>query len=122
MDSDVGDEHNTTPPPAPQTSQKLDELVAIPFDLGSSFPGDSEKRAQTRAFLRSLMVEHPKGVPDKTKHDFKVECEQRFGTSAREFDQIWREEAARTGASAWRKPGPRGPHKPRKKKLVTPIY
>jgi hypothetical protein len=91
------------------------QLVTESFDLGSDRPGDNKAQALARAFLRRLMTDNPNGIPGKAKRDFKEECEQRFGTSNREFEQLWRDESARTGAAAaWRKRGPRGPHRARK--------
>jgi hypothetical protein len=57
------------------------------------------------------MVEHPNGVPGMLKGDFELKCKQEFGTSHREFERIWRQEVARTGAVKYRKTGPRGPRK-----------
>jgi hypothetical protein len=88
------------------------QLVALPFDIGSSHPGDSKAQADTRAFLRQWMTKHPNGTP-KTKPEYRIECQDQFGISSREFDRIWREEVSDTGATAFRKRGPRGPRRSR---------
>jgi hypothetical protein len=90
------------------------QLVPEPIELGSDRPGDSEAQAQARDYLRRLMREYPNGVPGKRKPDFRNECAQQFRTSDREFEWLWREEIAGSGAKGWRKRGPRGPRRARK--------
>jgi hypothetical protein len=99
---------------AAKEKQIIHELVAEPFDLGSDRPGDSKTQAAARAYLHRTMVSYPNGVPGKSKDDFRIECEREFKTSYREFERIWREEIARTGASKYRQRGPKGPRRLRK--------
>jgi hypothetical protein len=99
---------------APQPSKPIvHELGAEAFWLGSDRPGDSKAQKAARTFLHRSMVDHPNGVPGKTKRDFQIECEQQFEISNRDFDRIWREEIDRTGAIKYRKRGPRGPRRSR---------
>jgi hypothetical protein len=88
------------------------QFGALPVEIGSSHPGDSKVQARTRAFLHRLMTDHLTGTP-KTKPEYRAECRERFKISDREFDRLWREEVARTGATAFRKRGPRGPRRSR---------
>jgi hypothetical protein len=87
-------------------------LVAVPFDIGSSHPGDSKAQANARAFLHRLMMENPNGT-SVTKLEYRADCLKQFGTSRREFERLWRQEVANTGATAFRKRGPRGPRRNR---------
>ena len=94
------------PPPA-----QVHELWADDLEVGSARPADSPAQANTRRFLRDLMRRSPTPPRDKTKDDWRRECRERFGIPRRRFDRIWDEVIAFTGAGAYRKSGPRGPHK-----------
>jgi hypothetical protein len=100
------------------TDRENYRLGAEPVELGSHRPGDSEAQAQARDYLRRLMREYPKGVPGRTKDDFRGKCKHMFKTPKRVFDRVWKEEIATSGATAWEKKGPkrgpRGPHRARK--------
>jgi hypothetical protein len=78
------------------------------FIEGKSNPGDDKKQADTRAFLHQLMRNHPNGTRT-TKLEYRDECMERFKISGRDFDRLWLDEVANTGAIAFRKRGPRGP-------------
>ena len=79
------------------------QLRAEPFELGSDRPGDSKAQADARTYLRRQMRDNSNGIPGKTKRHFRDECERLFGTSSREFERLWRDECASTGAAAaWR--------------------
>jgi hypothetical protein len=95
-------------PISPATLSAL-KYFARPFDVVSSHPGDSKKQADARAFLHQLMTDNPAGTPWKLKSEYRLECKERFGTPGREFDRLWCEEVSITGATAYRKRGPRGP-------------
>jgi hypothetical protein len=79
----------------------------------SARPVDTEAQAKTRAYMWRLLTDHPNGT-DQTKNDHKAKCIKQFGVSDREVERIWRNEIPKD--HPLRTPGPRGPHKPRKKR------
>jgi len=85
-------------------------LKARELDLVLSFPGDSVGEQQAREFLYRTMIQYPTGQPGKTRADFERECCEQFNISKREFARLWEFAIAKSGATAYGKPGPRGPH------------
>jgi hypothetical protein len=86
------------------------ELKADDLEVGLARPGDSLAQAKTRQFLRNLMRSSPR-PEGKTKSDWRRECRERFGIPTRSFDRIWDEVIDFTNAVAYRRSGPRGPHR-----------
>jgi hypothetical protein len=94
------------------------ELIAVPAITPPPWqqPGDSKEDARTRWFLYCFMQRYPAGREYRkrkgrmTKADFWCHCEKRCGSSRRRFDVIWDWCVDTTGATDYRKGGPRGPH------------
>jgi hypothetical protein len=96
-------------PSTPELLQAFEYFNSPPRTAPPPRPGDSKEQADTRAFLYCLMTDHPTGT-SKTKSDYYYECRERFGISLRGFERIWNDTIDQTGAVAFRKSGPRGPH------------
>jgi hypothetical protein len=79
-------------------------------------PGDSQADARARWFLYCFMQRYPEGRKYRdrkggaTKDDFWRHCETRCGIAGRRFEAIWNWCIDETGATDYRKGGPRGPH------------
>jgi hypothetical protein len=87
-----------------------------PAPAPQEYPGDDLGEQRARRFLYRLMEKHPSGLPGQAKEDFKRVCMRRFKISARSFDQLWDWAIDRTGATAFRAPGPKRPHASRSRR------
>jgi hypothetical protein len=87
----------------------LDEKVRAPGV--STHPGDTNAEACTRSFLTDLMREDPDNKTRHAKADLQQKCKHACGEiSGEAFKQILAACIDETGATAYSKPGPRGPH------------
>lgn len=99
-------EQAATPVVAPVVASKPAEQES--FD----YPGDGPGERRTRRFLYRLMRKYPRGLPRRSKEDFRSHCCERHEISERAFDRIWGWAITETGATRYRTAGPRGPHSP----------
>jgi hypothetical protein len=92
-------------------------LTAVDFTIGDGMPGDSPIEARARRALLQMMRSSPIPPPGKAKADYQREWRLRFGTPPRKFAAFWDWAIAKSGALAFSKRGPRGPHRaPRRQK------
>jgi hypothetical protein len=72
-------------------------------------PGDNPAEACTREFLTRLMRLDPENKARQRKADLKDKCQKQCGEiPIRSFERIWPACIDETGASAYKKTGPRG--------------
>jgi len=92
------------------TEYPTQRIVVDHFIQRLDLPGDSPAERRARKFLHRLMGKYPAGLPGKIKRDFAGVCRRRFGISGRTFERLWDWSIDQTGATGFRKSGPRGPH------------
>jgi hypothetical protein len=98
-----------------RTPADEDFTAKVKAPIGSTHPGDNSAKACTRKFPVDLMRADPSNKAQHSKAELKAECRGQCGEiSDRAFDQIWAACIDETGAAAYKKSGPRGPHQARR--------